>query len=138
DKATYELEAQASGVLTIAVGEGQEVAVGAVIGSIGGASPPAVTSSPLASPKARRLAAERGVDLASVTASSADGVISAADVERAAAAGPADASPAAGAAPPTEGRPVRERRPLTGIRKTAARRLHQAWQTIPHIVQMVD
>ena len=36
------------------------------------------------------------------------------------------------------GRAVRERRPLTGIRKTTARRTQEGWQTIPHIVQMVD
>jgi len=36
------------------------------------------------------------------------------------------------------GRLVRERRKLTGIRKTSARRVQEAWQIIPHIVQMVD
>jgi len=31
-----------------------------------------------------------------------------------------------------------QQRPLIGIRKTAARRVQEAWQTIPHIVQMVE
>ena len=157
DKASYELESPASGTLHIVVPEGEEVPVETVIGTIGAgapgrnagpapafaASPPAVSSrgaSPrggrvLASPKARRLAGELGIDLARVTASSPDGVISAEDVERAAAATtaqPAETVPAA------EGLRVRERRKLTGIRRTAARRLQEAWQTIPHIVQMVD
>src|SRR5262249_6847988 len=55
DKATYDLEAPASGVLHIYVSEGQEVAVGAVIGEIGEASrktstlgAPALPSAPAA------------------------------------------------------------------------------------------
>jgi pyruvate dehydrogenase E2 component (dihydrolipoamide acetyltransferase) len=159
DKATYELEAQASGILRILVGEGHEVKVGTVIGEIGDGQRPAqaaVAPTPasaapstavsaktpargkkvLASPKARQLAAEHGIDLAKITPSAADGVISANDVEQAIArktrSGEAFASPSG------VGRTVRERRKLTGIRKTAARRLQEAWQTIPHIVQMVD
>src|SRR5262249_34838216 len=38
DKATYDLEAPASGTLHIYIGEGQEVAVGTVIGEIGEAA----------------------------------------------------------------------------------------------------
>lgn len=162
DKASYELEAQASGVLRIYVGEGREVQVGTVIAEIGDgqraagvsvaptvSSPPSAASPAtaqektpargkkvLASPKAKQLAAAHGVDLATITPSGMDGVISASDVEQAIAqktqAGEAPASSA------SSGRAVRERRKLTGIRKTAARRLQEAWQTIPHIVQMVD
>jgi pyruvate/2-oxoglutarate dehydrogenase complex dihydrolipoamide acyltransferase (E2) component/uncharacterized OsmC-like protein len=101
---------------------------------------PARPGKALASPKAKRLAETLGVDLASVTATAPDGVISAEDVERAAAAKPAQPPPAGRPAPaPTEGgRPFRERSRLTGIRRTAARRLQESWQTIPHIVQMVD
>jgi pyruvate/2-oxoglutarate dehydrogenase complex dihydrolipoamide acyltransferase (E2) component/uncharacterized OsmC-like protein len=155
DKATFDIEAPASGTVHILVPEGQEVRVGTVIGEIGeaavgsqvvtGAQAPAtapvVTKAPmrskkiLASPKAKQLAAERGIDLATVTASSADGVISAADIEKAV------ASKSIASATPAEavvGRVVRERRVLTGIRKTTARRTQEGWQTIPHIVQMVD
>ncbi len=160
DKSTYELEAGASGVLTILVDAGEEVATGTVIGRIGGnrestapappspvdkaataaadraRSPkaPGTRRSPrvVASPKARRLARELGVDLAGVAAS--DGkMISAEDVLAAAstAAGPA------GTATGTRRRQI-GRQPLTGLRRTAARRLQTSWQTIPHIVQMVD
>lgn len=125
DKSTYELEAQGTGVLHTLVREGQEADVGSVIATIGdrAADKPRV----LASPKARRLAAELGVDLGTVVASASDGVLSTDDVRRAV---PAVAT--------SSRRVVRERRPLTGARKTAARRLHTAWKTIPHIVQMVD
>src|SRR5262249_25743306 len=89
----------------------------------------------LASPKAKQLAAAHGIDLANVTPSAADGVISADDVGKAIAAGkPLPPTPRQ----TTAGRPVRERRKLTGVRKTSARRVQEAWQRIPHIVQMVD
>src|SRR4029453_12272697 len=102
DKAPFDIEAPASGVVHILVPEGQEVRIGTVIGEIGDAAPntrtvpgslpeaaalvtvkaPARNKKVLASPKAKQLAAERGIDLATVTASSADCVISASDVEK--------------------------------------------------------
>ncbi len=155
DKATYDLEAPASGTLHIYTAEGQEVSVGTVMAEIGDAprqtnvappaaprasAPPATPKAParkriLASPKAKQLAAKNGIDLATVTPSSVDGIISAADVEQALMVGQTrvGAETDIGA-----GRAVRERRQLTGIRKTSARRVQAAWQTIPHIVQMVD
>jgi pyruvate/2-oxoglutarate dehydrogenase complex dihydrolipoamide acyltransferase (E2) component/uncharacterized OsmC-like protein len=155
DKATYDIEAPASGTLHILVPEGQEVRVGTVIGEIGEAPAQAqvtvavlsvsagtplapktgARTKVLASPKAKQLASEHGIDLATVTASSADGVISAADVEKIVAA--KKATPTF-SLPVEAGRAIRERRALTGIRKTTARRTQEAWQTIPHIVQMVD
>src|SRR5689334_7416708 len=75
-----------------------------------------------ASPLARRIARERGVELASITGTGPEGRIIAEDVERAAAA-PA-ARPAAVPAGETESVP------LTSIRKTIARRLTEAW-TVP-------
>src|SRR5437762_6739358 len=115
DKATYDLEAPESGALHIYVGEGQEVTVGTVIGEIGEsqhrASAPVATatlSAPaavamkaptrkkvLASPKAKQLAAEHGIELSMMTSSAPDGVISASDVEKAIAAGK-PAAPAMG------------------------------------------
>jgi pyruvate dehydrogenase E2 component (dihydrolipoamide acetyltransferase) len=80
-----------------------------------------------ASPLARRIARERGIDLASVRGTGPDGRVVAEDVERAAAA-PAPAAPAAPAAPIPTGEV--DRRPLSSIRKTIARRLTQAW-TVP-------
>jgi pyruvate dehydrogenase E2 component (dihydrolipoamide acetyltransferase) len=74
-----------------------------------------------ASPLARRLARERGVDLTAVTGTGPDGRIVAEDVEKAAVA-PAPAAPAA--APPAEVEVVQ----LTSTRRTIARRLTEAWQ----------
>jgi pyruvate dehydrogenase E2 component (dihydrolipoamide acetyltransferase) len=74
-----------------------------------------------ASPLARRIARERGIDLAQLSGTGPEGRIVAEDVERAAAA-PAPAAPIA--APPGEVEVV----PLTSIRRTIARRLTEAWQ----------
>jgi pyruvate dehydrogenase E2 component (dihydrolipoyllysine-residue acetyltransferase) len=74
-----------------------------------------------ASPLARRLARERGVDLASVAGTGPEGRIIAEDVERTATS--PTAAPA-GPAPPAEV----ERVELTSIRRTIARRLTEAWQ----------
>jgi len=76
-----------------------------------------------ASPLARRIARERGVDLASISGTGPEGRIVAEDVERAQVGAPA-AAPAVAAAPVGEV----ERRELTSIRKTIARRLTEAWQ----------
>jgi pyruvate dehydrogenase E2 component (dihydrolipoamide acetyltransferase) len=81
-----------------------------------------------ASPLARRLARERGVDLRSVRGTGPEGRIVAEDIERAEAGGPAPAT--APAPPPKVAVPTgeAERIPLTNIRKTIARRLTEAWQ----------
>jgi pyruvate dehydrogenase E2 component (dihydrolipoyllysine-residue acetyltransferase) len=76
-----------------------------------------------ASPLARRIARERGIDLAQIQGTGPDGRIVAEDVERTEAA-PAPAPVAAAAAPTGEV----EVRQLTSVRKTIARRLTQAWQ----------
>ncbi|HEY1369680.1 MAG TPA: dihydrolipoamide acetyltransferase family protein [Gaiellaceae bacterium] len=76
-----------------------------------------------ASPLARRIARERGIELAQVTGTGPDGRIVAEDVERAAAA-PTPVAPVA--APPAAG--AVESRPLSNVRRTIARRLTQAWQ----------
>jgi len=75
-----------------------------------------------ASPLARRIARERGIDLASLSGTGPEGRIVAEDVERAEAGTAPAAAPAA--QPPGEV----ERRELTSIRKTIARRLTEAWQ----------
>jgi pyruvate dehydrogenase E2 component (dihydrolipoamide acetyltransferase) len=77
-----------------------------------------------ASPLARRIARERGIDLAGVRGTGPEGRVVAEDVERAAAVGPA--APARPAAPSGEV----ESRPLTSVRRTIARRLTEAW-TVP-------
>jgi pyruvate dehydrogenase E2 component (dihydrolipoamide acetyltransferase) len=75
-----------------------------------------------ASPLARRIARERGIDLASLSGTGPEGRIVAEDVERAEAAAPA--APAPVAAPPGEV----EVEQLSSIRRTIARRLTEAWQ----------
>lgn len=103
-----------------------------------------------ASPLARRIAADKGLDLAAISGSGPRGRIVKADVEGATAApkaeaqpaaAPATAAPAAPAAPagPSadavakmyEGRDYEEVK-LDGMRKTIAARLSEAKQTIPH------
>jgi len=84
-----------------------------------------------ASPLARRIARERGIELSQVRGTGPDGRIVAEDVERAEAQ-PA-AAPGAAALPAGE----IESRPLSNIRKTIARRLTQAW-TVPAFQLTVD
>jgi pyruvate dehydrogenase E2 component (dihydrolipoamide acetyltransferase) len=75
-----------------------------------------------ASPLARRIARERGIDLAAISGTGPEGRIVAEDVERAA----AGAAPAAAPAPAPAGEVVLE--PLSSVRRTIARRLTEAWQ----------
>jgi pyruvate dehydrogenase E2 component (dihydrolipoamide acetyltransferase) len=77
-----------------------------------------------ASPLARRIARERGIELAGLRGTGPDGRIVAEDVERAEAGGPA----APPAAVPTAPAGEVERVPLSNVRKTIARRLIEAWQ----------
>ncbi|MFC3099444.1 pyruvate dehydrogenase complex dihydrolipoamide acetyltransferase [Altererythrobacter lauratis] len=103
----------------------------------------------IASPLAKRIAAQKGVDLAAVKGSGPNGRIVKADVEGAApgAAAPAPApvapaptAPAPSAAPVTAqdfGIP-HEVEKLSGMRKTIARRLTESKQQIPHIYLTVD
>jgi len=77
-----------------------------------------------ASPLARRMARERGLELSAIRGTGPDGRIVAEDVERAEAGAPVAPRAAAAAVPVGEV----ERVPLTSIRKTIARRLGEAWQ----------
>ena len=78
-----------------------------------------------ASPLARRIARERGIDLAAVSGTGPEGRIVAEDVERAAVGGPA----APGAAPAPSPAPGRvERVPLSSLQRTIVRRLTEAWE----------
>ncbi|HMG46801.1 MAG TPA: pyruvate dehydrogenase complex dihydrolipoamide acetyltransferase [Allosphingosinicella sp.] len=89
-----------------------------------------------ASPLARRLAEAQGIDLAGLAGSGPGGRIVKADVDGAA--GKAPAKPAA--APPAviETDIPHEIVKLSNMRKTIARRLTEAKQTIPHIYLTVD
>jgi pyruvate dehydrogenase E2 component (dihydrolipoamide acetyltransferase) len=92
-------------------------------------------------PLARRLAAERGIDLSRLTGSGGHGRIVAQDVEKAAAA-PRAAAPLAG---PSAAEVIAlyrdvpfEEVPLDAMRRTIATRLVQAKQTIPHFYLTAD
>ncbi len=105
----------------------------------------------VATPLARRIAAERGIDLATVRGTGPHGRIIRADLETAPAAAPAAVAtpapapvvaapappPAVPAAIPDFGIPYTATR-LNNVRKTIARRLTEAKQTIPHIYLTVD
>jgi pyruvate dehydrogenase E2 component (dihydrolipoamide acetyltransferase) len=149
DKVTQEVEAEAAGVLLkIAVAQG-EVPVGQTVAFIGAEGegvpevavvedrkqpekaerepeprpveqPPASNGRVRASPLARRLARERGVDLAKISGTGPEGRIVAEDVERSEAGGTSARAPLSTGS--------LERVPLTNVRKTIARRLTEAWQ----------
>ncbi len=181
DKATMEFEAVDEGTITqILVAEGTDgVKVGTVIALLAGegedAAAPAAKPAPApaaagadgagagagdrvkASPLARRIAAEKGIDLSALAGSGPAGRIIKADLEGAkpgaapapatsAAPAPAPAAtPAPAPAAPTEPKAVwydetipHEVEKLSNIRKTIARRLTEAKQTIPHIYLTVD
>src|SRR5260370_516140 len=100
-----------------------------------------------ASPLAKRIAAEKGLDLSRITGSGPNGRIVKADVESAKpGAAPIAAPVAAGApkaAPPSSGQPVfvapgDTRVPHTSIRKAIARRMLESKQTVPHFYLTVD
>lgn len=102
-----------------------------------------------ASPLAKKLAAEKGIDLAQVSGSGPDGRITRKDIDTfvppkaapAVAAAPAPtAAPAAPAPAPAAAAPAGTFTdiPISNIRKVIAQRLMQSKQTIPHYYLSVD
>ena len=110
-----------------------------------------------ASPLARRIAKDAGIDVAAVSGSGPHGRVVKADVEAAIAGGGAKAAPAAkprrrrAAAPAAAPRPMSDEAvlklfepgsyelvPHDSMRKTIARRLVEAKQTIPHFYLTLD
>ena len=98
----------------------------------------------IASPLAKRIAGQKGIDLKGVHGSGPGGRIVKADVEAAtpgagvlAAATAAVSAPAPATPTPDFGIPY-EAEKLNNVRKTIARRLTEAKQTIPHIYLTVD
>ena len=124
--------------------------------SVAAPAPAPVTAAPkpsgddrvVASPLAKRLAAELGVDLSKVTGTGPNGRIVKADIEAAAGGAVAPSAPAPAAAPTAAAAPAPAADPdfgipyeaekLNNVRKTIARRLTEAKQTIPHIYLTVD
>ena len=100
-----------------------------------------------ASPLAKRIAAEKGVDLSRIKGSGPNGRIVKADVESAKPGAAPTAAPAAAPAPrpaPAAGAqpvfvaPGDTRVPHTSIRKVIARRMLESKQTVPHFYLTVD
>jgi len=157
DKVNVELEAEASGVLTrILAREGETVPVGQVIAYIDGPEvPPAAPSPPAAepavsaaepvqvpspeaerikaSPLARRLAAQHGIDLTQVRGTGPGGRIVERDIEAYLARRAAEAPPAP---PPVEAE--FEDVEMPRMRRAIARTVVQSKQTIPHFYVTVE
>jgi pyruvate/2-oxoglutarate dehydrogenase complex dihydrolipoamide acyltransferase (E2) component/uncharacterized OsmC-like protein len=164
DKTEVEIESPVAGMMGAhAAREGDTVAVGGLLVTLlapGEAQPAANASgstssvqmssraqSPpsdglrrrtLASPRARRLAAEHGIDLARIVGHGTDGAVTEDDV-RAALAAAGSAGQATGVSAPlivAALEPAR-RVKLTRIQQVGARNLVASWQNVPHFVQMV-
>jgi pyruvate dehydrogenase E2 component (dihydrolipoamide acetyltransferase) len=142
EKATYDLEAPASGILRkIVAAEGVEVPVNEVLGFITGSdeafseealalketiSEEKTKEAVLASPAAKRLARERGVDISLVEGSGPDGRIVEEDIER-------FLQAASGVLPK-----IKSTIPLTGFRKVSAERVAASFRTAPHSSLMME
>src|SRR5262252_528043 len=150
EKINAVVESPASGVLgRVVVAPNTELPVGALLALIGeagdvfppaqelgqagqpggpgqpvAAAAPAAAPEVLASPAARRLARDLGIDIAEVAPSTAGKRITTDDVEAFAA-----AREAAPPAPPAAGRTI----PFTGIRKVVAERLHDSLQGMAQV-----
>jgi pyruvate dehydrogenase E2 component (dihydrolipoamide acetyltransferase) len=196
DKASFEIEAEAAGVLHIVVDKGQAVPVGDLIGRIGGEAPAAApakaptapepaaekprpaaekepepepeparrapTSAPpsrpspsggegdsreaasngsrvKASPLARRLAEERGVDLATIEGTGPEGRIVKEDVLAAAErSGRRAGAPTAAPARPRPAGPDVEIVEPNRMQATIARRMTESKTTVPHFYVTVE
>jgi pyruvate dehydrogenase E2 component (dihydrolipoamide acetyltransferase) len=146
DKASVVYEAETAGtVLALRAAEGDSVRVGAPIAVIGDreesahdgdgnssaqahAHAHAHARRPKASPLARRVAAERGVDLSSVAGSGPQGRVVRADVDREAA-----SNPTTPATSPASAKGESTVHPLTRSQQTVARRMAESRATVPDI-----
>ncbi len=154
-------EVKVGTVIALIAGEGEEVSAAAPAPKADAPPPPPKAEVPRAdsppppasptpkadgdrvkaSPLARRLAGQQGIELAGLTGSGPGGRIVKADVDGAAGKTPAKAPAAA----PSAAVPAQvdtdiphEEIKLSNMRKTIARRLTEAKQTIPHIYLTVD
>ena len=147
EKVVLEIVAPADGTLKeIVRAEGDTVESGELIarfeaGPVDAAPAPAPEApadaerAPRASPAARKLAEENGIDVSSVDGSGRDGRVTREDVARLVEAGPAEQAAEAPAAPtpasveeplPETGERVERRVPMTRLRASVARRLVEA------------
>jgi pyruvate dehydrogenase E2 component (dihydrolipoamide acetyltransferase) len=115
------------------------------------ATSPASGDRAIASPLAKRMAQQAGLDLATIAGSGPNGRIVKADVDAALARGPAPkaapAAPPAAAAPAPAPKPAAPAAPITAphqavphstMRKVIARRLSESKQTVPHFYVSMD
>lgn len=151
DKATFELPSEAAGTLRIVAGEGETLAIGAVIcrieageGAPAAAPAPSAAPAPAAqqddergfsaghvSPVAAKILAEKGIDPKEVSGTGTGGRITKEDALRAekSSAKPAAAEPAKAAAPAQSQAPAvsgdrgQRREKMSSLRRTIARRL---------------
>ncbi|MCD6445460.1 2-oxo acid dehydrogenase subunit E2 [Candidatus Bathyarchaeota archaeon] len=138
EKATYDLEAPASGILRkIFVKDGEDAPVNAVIAVITAPNetfteteiiqPPKIKERKIiASPAAKRLAKEYGVDLSLVKGSGPEGRIVEDDVKR-------FIEESRGVLPK-----VKEKIVLSGLKKTSAERVSKSFRTAPHSTVVMD
>ncbi len=145
-------------------GPGGKITKGDVEAAGGGSAPapaaPAAAASPapaaapaksdgsriIASPLAKRIAEQKGLDLSTISGSGPNGRIVKADVENAepgaapakTAAAPAAAAAATPSVSPDDGGAPYEEQKLNNVRKVIARRLTEAKQQVPHIYLTVD
>jgi pyruvate dehydrogenase E2 component (dihydrolipoamide acetyltransferase) len=167
DKANMTYESDQEGVLAIVAAEGDTLPVGAVIAQIGGSTgsaevSPAPAEDPpegervKASPLAKRIASERGVDLHTVTGSGPGGRIVKADVPANAGQEPVEGAsphdsratlppdtdvtppPAAGLADVTTAKGESTFVELSRTQQTIARRMAESKATIPHFALQSD
>jgi pyruvate dehydrogenase E2 component (dihydrolipoamide acetyltransferase) len=146
DKASVTYESEHDGVLLrIATQTGESAAVGAVIAVVGETGETAKGADRAgrvkASPLARRIAAELGVDLATLAGSGPQGRVIRADVERSAPpTPPTPPAPPTRTAEPRTAEPAQAtttakgettRRPLTRLQQTVARRMAESRATVP-------
>ncbi|MFW2339524.1 MAG: dihydrolipoamide acetyltransferase family protein [Acidimicrobiia bacterium] len=145
---------QVGEMLVVIGAAGEEVTASPVPSSVSAevapvAQPPASptaapTHRPPAMPLIRRLARERGVDLAALVGSGVGGRITRADVEAAAIVPPEGGKyrrpGGAGVGGSTAGTPDRTttRQPLSKLRRTIAAHMTEQWQSVPHITAHVD
>ena len=105
-------------------------------------APPAAGDRVFASPLARRMAEQAGLDLAAMKGSGPHGRIVKADIDaargRAAPAAAAARPAAAPAVAPAAGLPAYTELPVSGIRKIVARRLVEAKRDAPHFYLTID
>lgn len=151
DKATFELPAEANGILRIVAQEDDTIEIGALICKIevmSGEAPsestapapaPATSSSSTttsgnetyatghASPAAAKILAEKGIDASSIQGTGKDGRITKEDAEKARVAPPKPAAPVKAAeeeaAPTVPGSRNERRERMTSLRKTVSKRL---------------